>query len=332
MNPNPDPLTLRARSTEDLIAAAPILIGYEPEHAIVMISAAGRHVFHGCSALPGPADPVAAAAEVADNFLVPARRNGIRSVVFLFFSDDARVVRRVWGTLRRGCEEVRLQVLDAARIDSRRYYPLCGDRRLREIGIEYDVAAHPFRAEAVSRGLVVERNRAAVVASVAPDHPAQQAVQAAAAGRGLAERPPPSTDAERRLWGRLVRDIVAEHAGAATLASDDEVATIGWAAQDLRVRDAAWSLITRPDAERHQRFWLDVTRRVPDALVLAPAALLGWAAWQAGHGALAWIAVDRCREVAPHYGLAAILARCLEEALPPDTLDLDFRWDEGLPA
>ena len=63
-----------------------------------------------------------------------------------------------------------------------------------------------------------------------------------------------------------------------------------------------------------------------------PAALLGWAAWQAGHGALAWIAVDRCREVAPGYGMAAILAGCLEEAVPPDTVECDFEWDEGLPA
>ena len=71
---------------------------------------------------------------------------------------------------------------------------------------------------------------------------------------------------------------------------------------------------------------------MPDALAPAPAALLGWAAWQAGHGAMAWIAIDRCREIDPGYGMASILASCLEQAVPPDSVEGDFAWDEGLPA
>ena len=63
-----------------------------------------------------------------------------------------------------------------------------------------------------------------------------------------------------------------------------------------------------------------------------PAALLGWSAWQAGHGALAWIAIDRCRAVDPGYGMATILAGCLDQAVPPDSVECDFEWDEGLPA
>ena len=55
------------------------------------------------------------------------------------------------------------------RADGRRYYPLLGDKRLREIGVAYDVESHPFAAEAVLHGIVVERDRDAVVASAAPD-------------------------------------------------------------------------------------------------------------------------------------------------------------------
>jgi hypothetical protein len=101
--------------------------------------------------------------------------------------------------------------------------------------------------------------------------------------------------------------------------------------QCARVRDAAWAHITRRTAEAHVRLWTDVVRRAPDTLVAAPAALLGWAAWQAGDGALAWVAVDRCTRAAPDYRMAGQLAVILQGAVPPQTWEGGFAWDEGLP-
>ena len=45
--------------------------------------------------------------------------------------------------------------------------------------------------------------------------------------------------------------------------------------------------------------------------------LTAFAAWQAGHGALAWCALDRCFEVEPEHALAKGLAECLTRAVPP---------------
>lgn len=326
------PMTLHVRCTEDLIAAAPLVLGFRPADSVVMLAAEGDHVFHGRTSLPARADPAAAADEVADLLLVPARRNGIRGAVFLFFGDDERVVRRVWAAVRRGCESRGIRVVDAVRVDDRRYYPLAGDRRLRDVGVCYDVSSHPFAAEAVLHGIVVEKDRDAVVASVAADRDAQRLVDEAVTRAGLAETGPPRTGADRRRWGEWLQRVVAGHVAGGTVPTDEELARVGWVMQDVRVRDAAWALIRRHDADRHQAFWSDAVRRVPERLVPAPAALLGWAAWQAGHGALAWIAIDRCREVDPDYGMAGILAGCLEQAVPPDTLECDFAWDEGLPA
>lgn len=325
-------MTLRARCAEDLIAAAPLVLGFRPADSVVMLTSDGHRPFHARADLPGRSEPTAAAAGVADQLLGSARRNGVRSLALVFFSDDEPAVRRVWSLVRRRSEQQGLRVVEAMRADGRRYYPLLGDRRLREIGVAYDVEAHPFAAEAVLHGIVVEKDREAVVANVAPDPVARGGVEAAIARCALVEEGPPLTGADRRRWGEWLQRVVRRHVADGSTATDDEVARIAWVAQDLRVRDAAWALIARPDADRHRLFWLDVVRRVPDALVPAPAALLGWAAWQAGHGALAWIAVDRCREVAPGYGLAAILARCLEDAVPPDTVGCAFSWDEGLPA
>jgi hypothetical protein len=331
--PVPDPsMTLRARCTEDLIAAAPLVLGFQPTDSVVMLTSDGDRPFHARIDLPSRSEPAAAGGDVADMLLGSARRNGVQSLALVFFSDDERAVRRVWRALRRGSERARLRVVEAVRADGRRYYPLLGDQRAREIGIAYDVASHPFAAHAVLHGIVVEKDRAALVASVAPDRGAQRLVEAVIDRIGLVATAPPSTGSERRRWGEWLQRVVERHVGRGTLATDEEVARVGWVAQDLRVRDAAWALIRRSDAERHQEFWRDVARRMPDPLAAAPAALLGWAAWQAGHGALAWIAVDRCCEVAPDYGMAAILGRCLEQAIAPDSVDCPFDWDEGLPA
>jgi hypothetical protein len=65
--------------------------------------------------------------------------------------------------------------------------------------------------------------------------------------------------------------------------------------------------------------WRDVVRRAPLDLLAAPAALLGFAAWLSGDGALAWCAVDRCRQAEPGYSLAGLLADALAGAVPPSS-------------
>ena len=69
--------------------------------------------------------------------------------------------------------------------------------------------------------------------------------------------------------------------------------------QEQEGRDAAWAAMSRDAAGGHVRLWTDAVQRAPDGLVAAPAAVLGLAAWLAGHGALAWCAVDRWRAVGP---------------------------------
>ena len=64
-------------------------------------------------------------------------------------------------------------------------------------------------------------------------------------------------------------------------------------------------------------------------MVPAPAALLAFAAWQAGHGALAWCAVDRCEEVDAAYSLARMVARILEDAVPPTAWEGVGDWTAG---
>jgi hypothetical protein len=93
------------------------------------------------------------------------------------------------------------------------------------------------------------------------------------------------------------------------------VATLVSAVVDLR--DLAWCEMTRADASRHVDLWRDVVRRVPVTVRAAPAALLGFAAWLSGDGALAWCAVERALAAEPGHGLALLVAQALDGAVPP---------------
>jgi hypothetical protein len=87
---------------------------------------------------------------------------------------------------------------------------------------------------------------------------------------------------------------------------------------DPRLRDETWRCLHRDNARDHVRFWSDVVRRAPAPLLAAPAAVLALASWQAGHGALAWCALDRGEEAGTRCSLADLVEGVLLDAVPPD--------------
>jgi hypothetical protein len=122
-----------------------------------------------------------------------------------------------------------------------------------------------------------------------------------------------------------VRATVLRHARARTLPDDAEAARLLAAVDaDLDNRDAAWLGLRRHEAEHHVALWTNLVRRAPDDLVAPAAAVLAMAAWVAGHGALAWCAVDRAEAAAPGNSLARLVADLLVAAVPPAT------WEEAM--
>jgi hypothetical protein len=97
----------------------------------------------------------------------------------------------------------------------------------------------------------------------------------------------------------------------------DEAALVLAAATRVEIRDAALEVVTRDTAAEHLRLWSLLLRRAPDAQVPDVAAVTAFCAWQAGDGALAWCALDRCFAVDVDHVLGACLAECLTRAVPP---------------
>jgi len=249
----------------------------------------------------------------------------------------ARAVTPVCDLMRSGLSAAGVAVQDMLRVSDGRYWSyLCQDPNCcPPEGVSYDPAGHPAAGALVAAGLTVRASRAELAGTIAPAGDAVRAAMELAVRRarrragGLIEeslkgRPPagdlllPIADSGRRS----VRLAVTAYRRGGELTDRDEIAWLGFTLTDLRVRDDAWARMDPAFAGAHQRLWTDLVRMLPDELVPAPAALLAFAAWQSGDGALASIAVERALDADPAYSMALLISDALQAGLPPSAARL----------
>ena len=304
-------MTLTARNPEDVLAMVPVVLGFVPEESLVVLTFGAPHAFHARVDLPTEARDLPG---LVSALLEPAVRHGVRRVLLVAYTRDVPLAERVTAGVRAAFEGRSIEVLGRIAADGRRWWQL--PRPPREPGVPYDVSAHPFAAEAVVRGLVTHGSRADLSATLAPDPAAVVRVEKALAA-GPRSVPPGQRVAEPAWAAALVRRCAASR----TTLRAAPTARLLVGLRDIPVRDAAWLTMSRADAREHLSFWTDVVRRTPTSHLAPPAAILGFAAWLSGHGALAWCAVDRSLAGDPDYRLALLLADGLTGAMPPSTWD-----------
>ncbi|WP_154402623.1 DUF4192 domain-containing protein [Nocardioides speluncae] len=305
------PQTIRATTPEDVIAAAPVALGFHPTESVVMMSV-GRGGVHCRTDLPTE-EP--AFAEVADDLAGAAVRNDCERAVFVIFSERADDAARQAERLADAFSATSVEVIAMIRADGERWFALAADAppELVTEGVPYDVGAHPITTAAVYDGAVTHASREELAATIDPDPDAVRAVTAAverASHRRFLAQPA----AAARWVERTVRAAVRE----GTILDVDDAARLLVSLTDLRVRDVAWADMSAGSAAAHVAFWTDLVRRSPPELLPAPATMLAFASWLSGHGALAWCALDRCSAVDPAYTLAELLADLLRHAARPD--------------
>ena len=317
---------LTVRNLEDLIALAPVTLGFHPVESVVMLTFGARHPFHARIDLPPPGQ-----AGVLDTELVAvAEAHAATAIALLIFTEDAAGAEAAWRALRRSTRTRRLAVVAALHVRADTYVPL-GGPGVRRV-VPYDVGDHPFLAQAVFDGHITHRSRENLARTVQPEpeRVAALARRLEALPAWPGDAPPEGVLAEGAFVERLVARCLREGG----VPDDAELARMLHGMRLVRVRDAAWSQIRRTEARAAVDLFAAVLRRAPDPWLAAPAALTAWAAWQAGDGALAWCALDRCRGVDPGYVLADLVARMLEAAVPPVlAAEIEgFDWAEGLRA
>ncbi len=311
---------LRVRGPVDLLAVVPRMLGFHPDGSVVMLTVGpATEPFHARVDLP--TDPVGIEA-VAAQLSGVAARHAVERVALVLYTPDAGLAEALLVELARRLSGGGVEVLCCLRADAGRWWDL-GGRVTDDPGSPYDVSTHPITAEAVLEGRVVLGSRQALADSLVGDDPAESrriaelgdSLLGRLAGRATdGAHSGPWLDLEARWLRHRVGRFLAD---GERLDTHDvaRVATLVSAVVDLR--DLAWCEMTRADASRHVDLWRDVVRRVPVTVRAAPAALLGFAAWLSGDGALAWCAVERALAAEPGHGLALLVAQALDGAVPP---------------
>jgi hypothetical protein len=132
----------------------------------------------------------------------------------------------------------------------------------------------------------------------------------------LIESRPPDLGTALLHAGRDAVDRAVLRQRAGIPLGDDDLAWLGIVLVHLPVRDYAWESVGG-DLGTHVSLWTEVLRRSEPKLVVAPATLLSFAAWRAGEGALASIALARALDADPDYPMAQLMCRALAGGLSP---------------
>lgn len=315
------PPKVKLTSPADLIAATPYLLGFHPAQSVVVLGFTARQLtFAARSDLPGPDEPVPAVARDIVDVVVRQRADAVAVIGY----GAAEPVDPLLKALRGAAEQRGLPVKDLLRVDAGRWWshlctePACCPPE----GTRIDLAAEQVSAQLTMEGLAAAPSRADVARQVAPIGGLTRTSMVQATGRARQRYARLLAANPAGAWAEVV---LGEGTGAIQAAlgryeqggalDDDELAWLSLLLDAIAVRDVAWRTIT--GARRDIRLWTDVTRRADPALVAGPASLLGFAAWRAGDGVLAGLAVERALRADPGYTLAHLLLRGLRQGIPP---------------
>lgn len=294
---------LSARTPEDVAAFVPLALGFVPQHSVVMVSIGRAGGMHARVDLPHDPDDVD---DVVEALLRPARRHAVREVVVVVYDDDTTVADEAAWAVHEEFTAAGIVVREVLRVHDDHWYAVLPGAPLAAYqGVPFTLHEHRFTAQGVFDGRVTHASREALRATIAPDPALQD-------GIGL------ELDAARAMPSGALGALVRRHLADGTTFTAAELASVACTIVSGARRDEAWAWLSRAEARRAVDLWSDAVRRLPSSHVAAPAAVLAFAAWLVGDGALAWCAVDRCREVEPEHSLAGLVAQLLESATSPE--------------
>ena len=290
--------------------------------------------------LPDPPD-AAAAADIAAHAVSVLARQRITAAIVAGYG-PGRLVTPVTDALRAAAAQARVTLREVLRAEDGRYWSyLCIDPDCCPAdGVPYDDLSHPAATALSAAGLTARPDRESLARTLAPVTGAAAESMRGATARALDRVS--SLIVAQRAGGRggdilqpvisaglsAVQEMITRYRDGGQLASDDEAAWLSVALADLRVRDDAWARMEPEHQAAHQRLWTDLARRACPEYRPAPAALLAFTAWQAGHGTLANIAVERALDADPAYSMALLIADAVESGLPPSAARLPMTPEE----
>lgn len=297
---------------EDAIAAVPYLAGYQPSDELVIIGWAVDGMFLFSYDLVDRGGYPVFTAQLCSAMIV----NRADAVILLGYGDHERALPML--TQAQDTLESFLTVMEVLHLSGGRWRSaMCSDIQCCPAeGRVYDVAATTIAARATLAGLAPFGSREDMAQTIAP-----------AGGKDLMWIQAHTERAEAELLGRgpgsrrlaevgipLVRRLTRSPKPL----TDLEAARLSVALTHGRVRAEAVKRIVRRDVRAQLAVWQDLTRRSAGAYAAEPAAMLALAAYMAGDGTLALMAIERCRKAAPEHPMADVVSDLLQQCTPPE--------------
>ncbi|BAK36497.1 hypothetical protein MLP_34830 [Microlunatus phosphovorus NM-1] len=304
------PTVLRIREPGDILGLIPYLLGFHPAESLVAAFVRQRRVVVTARVdLAATADLEA----LIDQFELVADQVDTRAIVLVGYSAD----ESVRDVMRGLADVIPFDLVDVLAVSGDRWWSVCcdGDCCPAE-GQAYDIEAHPLAVEAVMAGISATGTRDDIMALTAGP-PAAERDRLTAAAEECAGK---VDQLSRRRRRRRVRQLV-DRVLSADGPTDAEAVEIAVLVRDIGVRDEVWAMMTRQDAEAYVALWRRVVAISVWPYEPAPLAMLGWAGWLDGNGALLNCCIDRLEQVAPDYGLLELCKQISNNAIPPRYLD-----------
>jgi hypothetical protein len=303
-------MKLTVNSPDELIAAVPHILGFRPEESIVIVPMTPQ------AGLPCAradlASTHAGREEVLRTIREAYQRNASpgSQVVMVCITADKNVAEVASQHLADGLSDTGINANLRLWSDGQQWENLTTGAG----GLHTQVAAESIAAATVLAGARQPAStREAVAQSFIGDHtPVSNLLQQSRQAAQSASNP-----IIEKQWAV---DRLARFHNDGNRLSDADSARMLVALQHVPTRDALWEDMSRDNARSHSALWTDLTRRAPDEVRAAPAALAGFSLWLAGDGARAWCALDQVPGDEP-YLLASIVAASLQHGVHPGEWD-----------
>lgn len=184
-----------------------------------------------------------------------------------------------------------------------------------------DPATSPVAAAAVLDGRRLYGDRNELLALTAVDVERCQLVGKIIDQRALLRAEAVGVDAQSRARC----DVHSARTAAARLAAgeplrDDEIADIGCALVDPRVRDTLYALAVGEDAAEAEMLWTELSRTLPPPWRIEALVLLAFTAYARGDGPIAGMSLEAALRVNPAHRMANMLDLALQSAMHPETI------------
>jgi hypothetical protein len=324
---------LALKNPTDLLAAVPYMLGFHPADSVVVLGLRrDALVFQLRGDLPESHE----VGRFADYYAHLVYRQRVDAALLVGYGEGAAVTPVLLATAK-ALGRRRIPIPEMLRACGGRFwsYVCPWPRCCPPEGRPYDVSSSPIAAQATVSGCVALPSRTALerrlepIAGQARELLREATRRAADRLAGLLDSPP-GVDALVPTGCAAVDAALSRHRGGGRL-DDDELAWLSVVLGHPPVRDYAWESVGG-NLGLHVSLWADVLRRAEPELAAPPATLLGFAAWRAGEGAVASIALARALRADPDYRMAHLLDQALRQGLSPTDWEAECTRTRPAPA